>query len=130
MLALFPIGGFLSVQDLPLAGPRMKFQRFFEPEGSWVQAYHEEPALALSLQPAISSIEHHAQRRQSGGCMFEMAWRYAEKVQGVVEHLSNVGPCAAARGASQAIIAVAPDMPLRFEALCVGWKAVFLAHPE
>ena len=130
VLALFPIGGFLPVLDLPLSGPRMKFQRFFEPEGSWIQVHYEEATLALSLQPAISSMEHHAQRRQSGGCMFEMAWRYAEKVNGIVEHMNNIGPCAAARGSSSAIVAIAPDMPLRFDALCVGWQAVFLAGGE
>lgn len=88
-----------------------------------VIARFEGTTLVLSLSPTISSAEGHVGHRNSGGALFELAARVAERCNaGVVQH-SNVGAC----GQGSRVLAE-PGKRFAFEALCPGFQSIFTAE--
>ena len=100
-------------------------------EGTTVRADLSNPAyLSLSIMPAISVFAHHEHKRQAAGVYLEIAAKYGEKVGGMITQLSNVGECAA-DGQRQKVLASYPGIPMHFDAVCVGFQALFLTEqPE
>lgn len=90
-----------------------------------VRAICDRDRIDMSLQPAIATMEHHAEMRLAGALMFKVADRLAELGRGTITHASNIGPCAAERGSGNAVIASYPWKPLRFENLCLGFRTIF-----
>ena len=85
--------------------------------------------LSLSIQPVISSYEHHFGKRLAVGVCFEIAAKYAEKVGGEIYQLSNIGLCKA-DGLDRHLLASYPSMPLQFSQICPGFKAELLRGVE
>ena len=68
-------------------------------------------------------MEHHAGRRIAGAVMFEIAAKYAEKVNGTITHLANVGDCAAEK--VDHTLARYPLEHLDWARVCVGFRSVW-----
>lgn len=100
-----------------------EFVRALEEEGAKVTATFEQNALRLSITPAITSLDGHNGKRITAGVYFELAAKYAEKVGGKVTQLSNVAACAG-QGGQNKVLAVYPDQPLNWEAICMGFAEV------
>lgn len=98
-------------------------------DGTTIRATFEGDALRLELSPSISIYQHHADKRISGGMYFEIAAKYAEKVNGTITQLSNVVGCTDG-GVNTRVLAVYPEQPLMFEQVCPGFREVILGAQE
>jgi hypothetical protein len=101
------------------------FVRRIEEENATVTARFEQNALRLEISPSITTLDGHNGKRLTAGVYFEIACRYAEKVDGVVTQLSNIQACANANGGSQNVaVAKYPEQPLSWENVCHGFAEV------
>ncbi len=100
-----------------------EFGRSIPEEGTRVTATIQADALHLQINPTISMMSHHSDKRIAASVYFEIAARYAEKVDGTVTQLSNIGACIA-DGVSQKVLAQYPDHPLDWSRICVGFAEV------
>lgn len=99
------------------------FERSIPEEGTMVTATIQADALHLQINPSISMMAHHSDKRLAAGVYFEIAARYAEKTDGKITQMSNIGACIE-DGISQKVLAVYPDHPLDFNKICVGFQEV------
>lgn len=81
---------------------------------------------SISISPSISTYKHHEGNRESGGIMFEIAAKYAEKCDGEISQLANVGDCVIERGGASPVIARYPNEPLMWSKVCVGFRELLL----
>ncbi len=79
--------------------------------------------LKLQLSPPIGTQEQHNGKRLAGSVMFEIAAKYAEKVDGVVSQLATQG---CTKGESVLVLAKYPDIRLNYERICAGFQRVLL----
>ena len=108
-----------------------------EPEWPWVRAIPEEGtmvlarvdsgSLMLTLRPGVHTHADHATRRLAASVMFEIAWRYAEKVNGEVWQVANIQKCREERGET-VMIARFPLQPFKWDDVCPGFQAVILGE--
>jgi len=104
------------------------YQRLILDEGAAVHATITDKHLELSISPAISSdLQHHGKRR-TAGVYFEIAARYAEKVNGIITQHSNVGSCIT-DGVRMRPLASYPEVPLQFDQVCIGFRREFMTLP-
>lgn len=97
-------------------------------EDAYVAAVVSDEGLILSLTPAVSSMAGHHNKRITASIMYEVAARYAEKVNGLVTQEGiNVAECRGA-GYSSRTLAVYPETRLDYSLLCPGFKAEFLGE--
>ncbi len=82
-------------------------------------------AIIFSLGPAISTPEQHSLHRISGAVMFELAWRYAEKVDGEVWQLATIGGCKPTPNDAALYLARFPEEHFSWDKVCPGFAAVF-----
>lgn len=100
------------------------YRRVPEEEAS-VLVHCNEDGVIFSLAPAVSSMGGHEHKRIAASIMYEMAARYAEKVNGIVTQEGiNVTECRH-EGLSVRTLAVYPESRLAFELLCQGFRSVF-----
>lgn len=99
------------------------YERSIPEEGTKVTATIQSDALHLQITPSISMMSHHSDKRLAASVYFEIAAKYAEKVDGVVTQLSNIGACVQ-DGVSAKVLARYPDEPLSFERACIGFQEV------
>lgn len=103
-----------------------RWMRSIEEEQTAVIANLMEDGLLLSLTPAVASMAGHHDKRIAASVMYEMAARYAEKVNGVVQQEGiNVPECRDPEHVHRTL-AVYPDTRLDFAMLCPGFRVVFL----
>lgn len=81
--------------------------------------------LRLYVEPAITTYEQHAGRRLQAATALEIAARYAEKVGGEIQELANVYGCSES-GVRVQQLALYPAVPLRYDALCAGYRELFM----
>jgi hypothetical protein len=97
-------------------------------EDAYVAALVGDDGLVLSVNPAVHSWEGHHNKRITASIMYELAARYAEKVNGLVTQEGiNVAECRGA-GYSSRTLAVYPETRLDYSLLCPGFKAEFLGE--
>ena len=100
-------------------------------EGGSVTAMFEQRAedrvLTFSVSPHITSMDGHAAAAQAASLAFKVADRIAEKFDAALIHDSNISYCKEERGGTQGLLAAYPDIPFRFEALCLGFRNLFSA---
>ena len=89
----------------------------------------ESNCLRLEIWPSISQYQHHHEKRIAGGVYFEIAAKYAEKVGGRIEQLSNVIGCTES-GVDKKLLAQYPDQPLLWERVCAGFQEAILGSAE
>lgn len=99
------------------------YERRIQEEGTTVTATIQDDALHLQISPSISMMSHHSNKRLAASVYFEIAAKYAEKVNGTVTQLSNIGACIE-DGVSAKVLAQYPDMPLDWTKICVGFAEV------
>lgn len=82
-----------------------------------------------SIQPSVSSYDHHHGKRITAGLYFEICAKYAEKVGGLMVQKANVLGCKdTAESVSQLVLAHYPDEPLLWERACRGFQEVILGE--
>ena len=94
-------------------------------DGLMVTAYAADDALILSLSPSVASWDGHAEKRVAASCMFEMATRYAEKVNGTIIQAGITVPLCQTEGTHTRTLAVYPETRFDYKMLCPGWRAAF-----
>jgi len=99
------------------------YSRSIPEEGASVTATIQADALALQINPTISMMSHHSDKRIAASVYFELAAKYAEKVDGTVTQLSNIGACVE-DGISMKVLAQYPEHPLDWAKICVGFAEV------
>jgi len=116
----FKPNGILTAEGLPIS-----WRREIPEEGAAVMAnIGNGEALELSIDPAISILAHHAGKRITAGVYFEIAAKYAEKVNGVVIQKATVASCVV--DGKELVLASYPEMPLSFARVCIGFRQVIL----
>ena len=114
----------LQVGFVPI-GPT--FFREFD-DGKITASYEQRDgmlALSFSLMPNITSMGDHARVSTAASALFKVADRIAERFEASLIHDSNVALCRDERGSSQGLLAAYPEIPFRFEALCLGFRTLF-----
>lgn len=99
------------------------WRREIPEEHTFVQASYVNDRLHLEIFPSIQQYDHHAGKRITAGVYFEMAARYAQKVNGRVEQLANVIGCSTV-GMQRKLLAEYPRSPMNFNAICNGFMEV------
>ena len=103
--------------------------RVIKEEGTSVWASFDEASLILRLEPTISVYSHHAGKRVAAGVYFEIAAKYAEKVNGTIIQLANVAGCKnEGAGVATLLLAQYPSLPLQWESICNGFREVLLGE--
>jgi hypothetical protein len=82
-------------------------------------------ALRFEIAPAVSQYSQHAMKRIAAGVYFEVAAKYAEKVDGQIKQFANVVGCTEG-GMAEHVLAQYPDVPLMFTRICAGFQATLL----
>lgn len=100
-----------------------EFSRSIPEEGTKVTATLLPDALHLAISPTISVMSHHSHKRLAASVYFEIAARYAEKVDGKITQMSNIGACIE-DGVSAKVLAEYPNHPLDIAKICVGFQEI------
>ena len=95
-----------------------------------VMALLNGPFFVVSLLPTVGSWNAHADKRIAASVMFEIASKYAEKVNGGIWQCSNVMECRNNGRNDRCLIASYPERHLEWKNVCPGFQAVFLAPME
>lgn len=93
-------------------------------ENTAVSAHQEGDALVLTLAPVVASFEGHAHKRIAASVMYEIACRYAQKVNGTItQEAINVAECRL-EGPTRTL-AVYPETRFDYSMLCAGFREAF-----
>lgn len=123
-VSILTIGQFQPLGSLP--GQAVRWERQVPEEGAVVTAVLTGDSLELSIAPSISTFAHHAGKRIAAGIYFEIAAKYAEKVDGVIRQRATVEGCKL-NGTQELLLARYPEMPLSFDRVCAGFRLALLA---
>ncbi len=126
---MLSVGLFKPVYWLP-SNPdfAVNWERVIAEEGTVVNASLSDQSLELNISPAISVFAHHAGKRLAASVYFEIAARYAEKVGGEIIQRATVVGCKDGDHPQELIIAKYPHIPMDFERICPGFRAVLLGE--
>ena len=108
----------------------MNWERLIEEEGVVVCAGIAGESLEVYLQPAVSTYIGHFGKRIAAGVYFEIAAKYAEKVNGEVLQRATVMGCRPDDLTQGLLLARYPSMPLQWDRICPGFRAVILGDDE
>lgn len=126
-LAILAIGQFAN--DSAILGDDY-WHRDILSEGTTVKADISGDQFTLALSPTVSSMDGHEHKREAASVMFEIAARYAEKVNGVIRQTSiNVSECMTENMGSRTL-AVYPSTRFDFKMLCAGFRKAFMGETE
>ena len=103
------------------------WRREIPEEGTFVTAQFDADGFSLGLSPSIASLEGHFGKRIAASIMYEIACKYAEKVDGVITQTSINVPSCLAFGSTRTLASY-PSRHFDFAALCPGFQAVFLGE--
>lgn len=82
-----------------------------------------------TIAPSISNFDHHLGKRITAGVYFEIAAKYAEKVNGEIVQRATVVGCKDTAQGTGLVLARYPSMPMNFDRVCAGFQQVLLADP-
>ena len=129
--ALLTIGLFLPTFMPPTGGAPIRWERMLEEEGTSVAATFSVDSLDLHISPSISVYAQHANKRHAAGVFFELAAKYAERVQGTIVQHANIGLCKAELdGQGDRLLATYPLQRLDFLQICPGFRELFISPLE
>ncbi len=97
---------------------------------TWVTATFDSDRIILNVHPPVGSVADHSRQRLAAALMFKVSAFLAEDAGGQIVQEASVGHCLVERGKSSILVADYPDLPLRFEAVCPGFRDVFLGKIE
>ena len=104
----------------------VNWERVISEEGTAVNASISDQSLDLNISPAISVFDHHMGKRLAAGVYFEIAAKYAEKVGGSIIQRATVVGCKDGNHPQELLVADYPGLPMSFERVCAGFRAVLL----
>lgn len=104
------------------------WRRSIPEENTFVEASFVNQRLHLEIKPSIHSYFQHHDKRITAGVYFEIAARYAQKVNGRIEQLSNVVGCSLV-GVQRRLLAEYPNSPMNYNSICNGFAEVFNQEP-
>lgn len=104
----------------------VNWERVIPEEGTIVRASITNESLDLNISPAISTYSHHYGKRITAGVYFEIAAKYAERVDGQMIQRATVVGCKPSNSNMELIIASYPLLPLDYSKICPGFQAVIL----
>jgi hypothetical protein len=102
----------------------VNWERQIDSEGTVVHASLRDGSLELNLAPAISVFSQHHGKRIAASVYFEIAAKYAEKVGGTIIQRATVVGCKPTSSPQELILAEYPAMPMSFDRICPGFRAV------
>ena len=102
----------------------VNWERQIDTEGTVVHAALRDGCLELNLAPAISVFSQHHGKRLAASVYFEIAAKYAEKVGGTIVQRATVVGCKPSTSPQELILAEYPAMPMSFDRICPGFRAV------
>lgn len=103
----------------------VNWERVIPEEGTTVHASLRDGVLELNLSPAISVFSQHEGKRITAGVYFEIAAKYAEKVDGTIVQRATVIGCKPSSSSDMdLILAEYPIMPISFDRICPGFRAI------
>lgn len=112
----------MDAQDVPAS-----WVREIPEEGCRVTVNLVSNKFEAKISPAISAADHHIGKRITAGVYFEIAAKYAEKIDGEIKQLSTVTLCRPPEGSeSSLLLAHYPELPMDFSRICVGFQSVML----
>lgn len=88
------------------------------------EQHEKESRLVFSLSPNITSMEGHVPAATAASLAFKVGNAIAERFEAALIHDSNISLCKEERGGAQGLLAAYPDIPFRFDALCLGFRNV------
>jgi hypothetical protein len=110
--------------------PSWPWVRHLPEEGTHVLAKLEGDHVVINLRPGIHSMLDHRTRRLAGAVAFEIAWRFAEKVNGELWQVATVSGCRVSEADSTLYLARFPEERFQWENVCPGFKAVILGEGD
>ncbi|HLF70907.1 MAG TPA: hypothetical protein VI759_01990 [Dehalococcoidia bacterium] len=122
-IAVLEAGLFRPVHCLP--GQRehaLNWERIIPEEGTVVSVSLADGSLELNISPAISAYAHHHGKRISASVYFEIAAKYAEKVDGRIVQRATVVGCKAGDNPQELLLAKYPSLPMSFDRVCAGFR--------
>jgi len=108
----------------------VNWERQIDSEGTVVHASLRDGSLELNLAPAISVFSQHHGKRIAASVYFEIAAKYAEKVAGTIVQRATVVGCKPSSSPQELILAEYPAMPMSFDRICPGFRAVLQEATE
>ena len=105
----------------------VEYVRDVPEEHSLVAANFNDHELRLTIRPAINNMQQHIGKRVTASIMFEIAWRYAEKLGSDAEiwQLSNIGECLVEHGTNNMIAKIGLK-PFQWNDVCLGFRREIL----
>ena len=129
--AILSVGQFTPTDFDPSNPEYIKsWTRLIPEEGAAVHAYQGAGCLELTIKPSISAHEHHLDKVRTAGVYFEIAARYAEKVDGEIVQRATVKSCLDNGGNNRVLANYAAGERLDFEKVCNGFKVAMLGEHE
>jgi hypothetical protein len=133
-------GLFRPVHSLP-GQPKhaVNWERVIPEEATVVSVSLADGSLELNLSPAISAYAHHHGKRLAASVYFEIAAKYAEKVDGRIVQRATVVGCKSGDNPEELLLAKYPSLPMSFDRVCAGFRealilgagrAEFIDHAE
>ena len=104
----------------------VNWERVLPEEGTVVNACLTSEGLDLNISPALAIYAHHEGKRLAASIYFEIAAKYAEKVQGEVVQRATVVGCKQGAQPQELVLARYPDLPMDFSRICPGFRSVLL----
>lgn len=128
-IELLELAGFKGYWKDEQTGLYISWVRNVEEEGTVLHAtlrkgYDDPGELMFNIAPAISVFSQHYGKRITASMYFELAARYAEKVNGIVTQHANIVGCRSAedKHATDLVVASYPEIPLHFDRICAGFQ--------
>lgn len=106
------------------------WRRKIPEEEATVTATFSDDGLLLSISPPVSSMEGHHHKRIAASVSYEIAARYAEKVDGEISQIAINVPACMTEGTQKRTLASYPSSRLDFGQLCQGFREVFVGEVE
>lgn len=128
-LAILEIGMFKPTYKAESSDFPTLWERRIDEENSRVTVSLAGQSFEINITPSISAYEQHAGKRITAGVYFEIAAKYAEKVGGEIIQRATVMGCRLENEDSALLLASYPSIPLMYDRICNGFKAV-LIPPE
>lgn len=102
----------------------ISWERDLPEEGTKVTVGLVDGGFIISISPSISVYSHHEHKRLASSVCFEIAAKYAEKVDGEIIQRGLVAGCRASGVSGDVILAKYPSEPLLWDNICKGFAEV------
>ena len=106
------------------------WSRMVPEEGCVVNVSLTGDRFEASIQPSISTMDHHHGKRITAGVYFEICAKYAEKVGGEIIQKATVAGCTDAGASSAHVLAHYPEEPMLWDHICNGFRAELLGASD